>query len=98
MQNNEPIWFSEKKKTNANEDTYQTEKIEQVGSNFKTINVGNILDKPKAKIMVCTPCHSEVSMHYTQAVLKFQLDCMQQGILVSFTLLKSSLVTNQMNI
>ena len=28
--------------------------------------------------MVCTPCHSEVSMHYTQAVLKFQQDCMQR--------------------
>ena len=98
MQNNEPIWFSEKKKTNANEDTYQTEKIEQVNSNVKTINLGNITDKPKAKIMVCTPCHSEVSMHYTQAVLKFQLDCMQQGILVSFTLLKSSLVTQGRNL
>ena len=48
--------------------------------------------------MVCTPCHSEVSMHYTQAVLKFQLDCMQQGILVSFTLLKSSLVTQGRNL
>jgi len=98
MQNNEPIWFSEKKKTNANEDTYQTEKIEQVNSNVKTINLGNITDEPKAKIMVCTPCHSEVSMHYTQAVLKFQLDCAQQGILVSFTLLKSSLVTQGRNL
>ena len=29
MQNNDPIWFSEKKKTNANADTYQTEKIVQ---------------------------------------------------------------------
>ena len=56
-------------------------------SNVRTINIGN-LDKPKAKIMVCTPCHSEVSMHYTQAVLKFQLECMKQGILVSFSLLK----------
>ena len=51
MQNNEPIWFSEKKKTTANADTYQTEKIEQVDSNVRTINIGNIIDKPKAKIM-----------------------------------------------
>ena len=47
MQNNEPIWFSEKKKTNVNADTYQTEKIEQVNSNVRTINIGDILDKPK---------------------------------------------------
>ena len=98
MQNNEPIWFSEKKETNVNSNTYQTEKIEQVNSNVKTINIGAMLDNPKAKIMVCTPCHSEVSMHYTQAVLKFQQDCMQQGILVSFTLLKSSLVTQGRNL
>ena len=92
MQNNDPIWFSEQKKTNANADTYQTEKIEQV----RTINIGDV--KPKAKIMICTPCHSDVSMHYCQAVLKFQLECMQQNILVSFTLLKSSLVTQGRNL
>jgi hypothetical protein len=97
MQNNDPIWFSEKKKTNANADTYQTEKIEQVDS-VRTININEMLDRPKAKIMVATPCHSDVSMHYCQAVLKFQLECMQQGILVSFTLLKSSLVTQGRNL
>ena len=37
MQNNEPIWFSEKKKTTANEDTYQTEKIEQVESKLELL-------------------------------------------------------------
>ena len=89
MQNNEPIWFSEKKKTTANEDTYQTEKIEQVDSNVKTINLGNILDKPKAKIMVCTPCHSGVTMHYTQALLELQQLCIKKGIRITFTLLKS---------
>ena len=97
MQNNDPIWFSEQKKTNANADTYQTEKIEQVDS-VRTININEMLDRPKAKIMVATPCHSDVSMHYCQAVLKFQLECMQQGILVSFTLLKSSLVTQGRNL
>ena len=30
------------------------------------------------RIMVCTPCHSDVTMHYTQAVLKFQQECMQR--------------------
>jgi len=94
MQNNEPIWFNEKT-TNANKDTYQTEKLEKVDSNVTEINIGS---KPGYKIMVCTPCHSEVSMHYTQAVLKFQLECMKRNIMVSFSLLKSSLVTQGRNL
>ena len=95
MQNNEPIWFGENKKTNANVDTYQTEKLEKVDSNVTEINIGS---KPGYKIMVCTPCHSDVSMHYTQAVLKFQLECMKRNIMVSFSLLKSSLVTQGRNL
>ena len=79
MQNNEPIWFNDNKKINANKDTYQTEKIEKVDSKSGL--------KSSIKIMVCTPCHSEVSMHYTQAVLKFQLECMKRNIMVSFSLL-----------
>ena len=90
MQNNEPIWFGENKTTNANKDTYQTEKIEKVDSKSGL--------KSSIKIMVCTPCHSEVSMHYTQAVLKFQLECMKRNIMVSFSLLKSSLVTQGRNL
>ena len=65
MQNNEPIWFD--KKQEPNKDTYQTVKT---GSVVTEINLDS---KPKYKIMVCTPCHSEVSMHYTQSVLKFQI-------------------------
>jgi hypothetical protein len=87
MQNNKPIWF--------NEDTYQT--IEHSKVESETIEI-NLEKKPIAKIMVCTPCHSEVSMHYTQAVLKFQMECMKQNILVSFSLLKSSLVTQGRNL
>jgi len=87
MQNSKPIWF--------NEDTYQTIKHNKVES--ETIEI-NLEKKPIAKIMVCTPCHSEVSMHYTQAVLKFQMECMKQNILVSFSLLKSSLVTQGRNL
>ena len=79
MQNNKPIWFNKEKKTSANVDTYQTEKLEQVNSNYTEINLG--AKKIPYKIMVCTPCHSEVSMHYTQAVLKFQLECMKRNIL-----------------
>ena len=95
MQNNEPIWFGENKKTTANVDTYQTEKLEKVDSNVTEINIGS---KPGYKIMVCTPCHSEVSMHYAQAVLKFQMECMKKNIMVSFSLLKSSLVTQGRNL
>ena len=75
MQNNDPIWFD--KKTTPNEDTYQTIKK----SNVTEINLGG---QPKYKIMVCTPCHSDVSMHYTQAVLKFQQECMRNNILVRY--------------
>ena len=89
MQNNDPIWFD--KKTRPNEDTYQT--IKQ--GNVTEIHIGG---EPKYKIMVCTPCHSDVSMHYTQAVLKFQQECLRNNILVSFTLLKSSLVTQGRNL
>tara|TARA_Y100000114_G_scaffold95154_1_gene88505 strand:- start:1681 stop:2592 length:912 start_codon:yes stop_codon:yes gene_type:complete len=60
-----------------------------------TINIGT--NSPH-KIMVCTPVHSDTSMHYTQSVLKFQQDCMQRKILVSFTLMKSSLVTQGRNL
>ena len=90
MQNNEPIWFNDNKKINANKDTYQTEKLERVDSKSEL--------ESSIKIMVCTPCHSEVSMHYTQAVLKFQQECMKRNILVSFSLLKSSLVTQGRNL
>ena len=60
-----------------------------------TINVGG--NSPH-KIMLCTPCHSDVSMHYCQAVLEFQQECWQKKISVSFTLLKSSLVTQGRNL
>ena len=60
-----------------------------------TINIGT---KSEYKIMVCTPVHSDVSMHYCQSVLKFQQECMQRKILVSFTLMKSSLVTQGRNL
>ena len=55
-------------------------------------------DKKEISIMVCTPVHSECSIHYTQALLEFQVACMQRNILVSFLLLKSSLVTQGRNL
>jgi len=83
MQNNEPIWFSE--------DTYQT-------INKDNVTEIDLSGEPKYKIMVCTPCHSEVSMHYCQSVLMFQQQCLKNNILVSFTMLKSSLVTQGRNL
>lgn len=53
---------------------------------------------PETRIYVATPVHSECSIHYTQALLKFQQACMMNGILVSFSLLKSSLVTQGRNL
>jgi|TARA_R100000479_G_scaffold129345_1_gene67712 hypothetical protein len=99
-QNNEPIWFTKDDPTKIvrpNEDTYQTIKQNKVegDTNVTEINIGSA---SPYKIMVCTPCHSDVSMHYTQAVLKFQQACMQRNIMVSFTLLKSSLVTQGRNL
>lgn len=53
---------------------------------------------PKQSIFVGTPCHSEVSIHYTQSVLELQKYCMQNKINVMFQLFKSSLVTQGRNL
>ena len=94
---NEPIWFNKDKSVVANDDTYQTIKTNKVNSNENVTEI-NIGDISPHRIMVCTPCHSDVSMHYTQAVLKFQQECWQKKIHCSFTLLKSSLVTQGRNL
>jgi len=52
----------------------------------------------EVSILVCTPVHSECSIHYAQALLEFQLACLKRNILVSFLLLKSSLVTQGRNL
>ena len=93
---NEPIWFNTDKAVTPNEDTYQTIKTNKVDSeNVTEINIG---EQSPYRVMVCTPCHSDVSMHYCQAVLKFQQACWAKKIQVSFTLLKSSLVTQGRNL
>jgi hypothetical protein len=93
---NEPIWFNVEKQEEANADTYQTIKTNKVSSEENANEV--YLGTSPHKIMVCTPCHSDVSMHYCQAVLKFQQACMRKNMIVSFTLLKSSLVTQGRNL
>jgi len=52
----------------------------------------------KPIIFVATPVHSECSIHYTQSLLLFQQNCIMNGIMVSFSLLKSSLVTQGRNL
>ena len=59
---------------------------------------GMKVGEPEIRIYVATPVHSECSIHYTQALLKFQQSCMMNNILVSFSLLKSSLVTQGRNL
>jgi len=54
-------------------------------------------DKPYS-IFVATPVHSDVSLHYAQALLEFQTYCHFNGIYAQFQLLKSSLVTQGRNL
>jgi len=61
-------------------------------------NKKQVASDGKPVIFVATPVHSECSIHYTQALLTFQLECMKRGIMVSFSLLKSSLVTQGRNL
>ena len=87
-----------------NEDTYQTlqEVNVETQSDFeKAIEPLWKEDKDQYKkfeIFVATPVHSEVSIHYTQALIEFQQECFQKKLKVSFHLIKSSLVTQGRNL
>jgi predicted metal-binding protein len=95
-------------KETINEDTYQTLKEVEVSSYEKATlpmwkpDTGQKEEKKTTKspynIMICTPCHSDVTMHYTQALLELQQLCIKKGIRITFTLLKSSLVTQGRNL
>jgi len=56
--------------------------------------------KPKKNfsIFVATPVHSDVSIHYFQACLEFQKHCLNNDVLASFQVMKSSLVTQGRNL
>jgi hypothetical protein len=62
------------------------------------MNKKNVSSLSQARIFVATPVHSECSIHYTQSLLLFQQECLKRNILVSFALLKSSLVTQGRNL
>ena len=85
----------------VNEDTYQTLqdiKIEPQ-SNFETaIKPLWKMNNSEIQIFVGTPVHSDVSIHYTQALIEFQQECFKKKIKVSFHLMKSSLVTQGRNL
>ena len=49
-------------------------------------------------IFLATPVHSDVSIHYTQALLEFQKFCFENKIKVTFQLFKSSLITQGRNL
>jgi hypothetical protein len=57
-----------------------------------------VINQSPIKIFVATPVHSECSIHYTQSLLEFQKACFAKNILVSFSLMKSSLVTQGRNL
>jgi|TARA_R100000654_G_scaffold53330_1_gene79448 hypothetical protein len=87
-----------------NEDTYQTLQevsIETQSDYEKAIEPMWKENKDEFKdveLFVATPVHSEVSIHYTQALIEFQRECFKKKVKVSFHLIKSSLVTQGRNL
>ena len=87
-----------------NEDTYQTLQevsIETQSDYEKAIEPMWKENKDEFKdveLFVATPVHSEVSIHYTQALIEFQRECFKKKVKVSFHLIKSSLVTKGRNL
>lgn len=90
----------------VNEDTYQTLTELKTGPQpdelartplWKDKSEENKPKKPYS-IFIATPVHSDVSMHYTQALLEFQRYCWDIGVKTRFSLIKSSLVTQGRNL
>jgi len=87
-----------------NEDTYQTlheVNIEPQSDYEKAVEplwVEEPEDYKNIQLFVATPVHSEVSIHYTQALIEFQQMCFKKKLKVSFHLIKSSLVTQGRNL
>tara|TARA_Y100000592_G_C5459262_1_gene313106 strand:+ start:320 stop:1162 length:843 start_codon:yes stop_codon:yes gene_type:complete len=65
------------------------------------VKVINVKKKPKEgtiSLFVGTPVHSDVSLHYVQALLELSKVCYKKNIAVQFELVKSSLVTQGRNL
>lgn len=56
------------------------------------------IEEANFSIFVATPVHSDVSIHYCQALLEFQQYCFAHKIRAQFQLMKSSLVTMGRNL
>ena len=86
-----------------NEDTYQTlnELKVEAQSDYESATTPLWKNKSdefaKYQIFLATPVHSDVSMHYTQALIEFQQECFKKRLKISFHLIKSSLVTQGRN-
>jgi hypothetical protein len=61
-----------------------------------TVNAG--LKKSPYRIFVATPVHDQCSIHYAQGLLEFQKLCFEKNVLVTFQIMKSSLVTQGRNL
>lgn len=90
-----------------NKDTYQTlEDVKiQPQSDFEKAttplwkkDTDKIIEKSPYEIFVGTPVHSDVTIHYTQALIEFQGECFKKKMKVSFHMMKSSLVTQGRNL
>jgi hypothetical protein len=82
-----PIWFKKEK---------GVEEINVSNEDVK-IDTGN-LDFKKMRLLVATPVHSEVSMHYAESLLTLQGVGHSLDLVIDFLLLKSSLVTQGRNL
>ena len=80
-----PIWFKK-----------GVEEINVSNGDIK-IDTGNI-DFKNVKLLVATPVHSEVSIHYAESLLTLQGMGHSLGLVIDFLLLKSSLVTQGRNL
>jgi len=80
-----PIWF--KKEEVKTEVSVPQRTIQTDSFNFNNV-----------KLLVATPVHSEVSIHYTESLLTLQGMGHSLGLTIDFLLLKSSLVTQGRNL
>ena len=78
----------------VNKDTYQTIQKVEVQSDFgaaikplwkKQENKVKEKTKYSQKILIGTHVHSDVSIHYTQALLEFQQECFKKKIGLRFS-------------
>ena len=84
-----PIWFKKEKGEEEININVSNEDVK--------IDTGN-LDFKKMRLLVATPVHSEVSIHYAESLLTLQGMGHSLGLVIDFLLLKSSLVTQGRNL